>query len=172
MDALVILFVILLLATFWDYKHGKIPNYLILTGIVFGMIRLMVREDIFDIVKYIPGIILPIFLFYPVYKVGGIGAGDIKLFSVLGFYFPFMQSMFCIFTSLFLAALLSLIKMAYYQNFTERIEYLISYIKDSIILGKFHYYHKDSSTYSKTERSQIHLAFPIFLGVLVAGGII
>ena len=74
MDALVILFVILLLATFWDYKHGKIPNYLILIGIVFGMIRLMVREDIFDIVKYIPGIILPIFLFYPVYKVGGIGA--------------------------------------------------------------------------------------------------
>ena len=172
MDILAILFVILLLASLWDYKYGKIPNYLILTGMVLGAIRLMAREDIYDILKYILGIILPVFLFYPVYKVGGIGAGDIKLFSVLGFYFPFMQSMFCIFTSLFLAAFLSLIKMAYCQNFTERMEYLISYIRDSIILGKFHYYHKDSSIQGKTERNQIHLAFPIFLGVLVTGGII
>ena len=172
MDILAILFVILLLASFGDYKYGKIPNHLILTGLIAGGIRLLVREDIFDILRYLPGMILPLFLFYPIYKVGGIGAGDIKLFSLLGCYFPFMQSMVCIFASLFLAALLSLIKMAYYQNFMERMEYLFSYIKESISSGKFLYYYNTSSLNDKTERSQIHLAIPIFFGALWMGGMI
>lgn len=137
-----------------------------------GMIRLIIKEDFFHIAGYLPGILLPIVLLYPVYKVGGIGAGDIKLFSVLGFYFPFMQSLFCIFISLFLAAFLSLIKMTYYHNFTERMEYLLSYIKESITLGRFQYYHNNLSAGNKTEKTQIHLAAPIFISVLVMGGVI
>lgn len=172
MDILAILFIILLSASLWDYKHGKIPNHLILIGMAAGIMRLIVKEDLFDILAYLPGIILPVILFYPAYKVGGIGAGDLKLFSVLGFYFPFMQSMLCIFTSLFLAALLSLVKMTYYQNLTERMEYLFSYLKESILSGKFQYYYKDQENGKSSKRAQIHLAAPIFVAALLMGGVI
>lgn len=94
---LVFLLVILSLATVWDYKSGKIPNYLVIAGMGLGIVNILINENITVIFKYIPGIIFPILLFYPVYKIGGIGAGDLKLLSMLGFYFSFMEMTFCIF---------------------------------------------------------------------------
>lgn len=167
---LVFLLVILSLATVWDYKSGKIPNYLVIAGIGLGIVNILINENITVIFKYIPGIIFPILLFYPVYKIGGIGAGDLKLLSMLGFYFSFMEMTFCIFISIFLGALLSLIKMAYYHNFWERLEYLFSYLRGIIFSGKIRYY---DSTEGKEvlKKTKVHLACPILLGVLVTGGI-
>ena len=44
----------------------------------------------------LPIIILgfPIILLFPLYKIGTLGAGDLKLFSILGFYFTFFETFF------------------------------------------------------------------------------
>ena len=89
MIILLLLLLILSLAAFYDYKKGKIPNYLIVIGAIGGVFRLIILQDVFAIVGYTPGIILPLVLFYPVYKIGGMGAGDLKIFSMLGIYFSF-----------------------------------------------------------------------------------
>ena len=170
MRILVLLLVILSLATFWDYKQGRIPNIIIAVGIGLGIVNLLLDENLSAIIKHLPGIVGPIVLFYPVYKVGGIGAGDLKLLSMLGFYFSFMEMMFCIFISIFLAALLSLIKMTYHQNFLERIKYFFSYFQEVITTGNLKYYYEEE-TEEIIKRTKIHLACPILLAVLVMGGI-
>ena len=88
MRILIVLVLLLLLAAVWDYYRGKIPNALVLIGCGYGTIRLLLLGEI---LRFIPGIVSPVIVLFPLYKIGVLGAGDIKLFSVLGFYFPFMD---------------------------------------------------------------------------------
>ncbi|MBR3607303.1 MAG: prepilin peptidase [Lachnospiraceae bacterium] len=172
MIILLLLLLILSLAAFYDYKKGKIPNYLIVIGAIGGVFRLIILQDVFAIVGYTPGIILPLALFYPVYKIGGMGAGDLKIFSMLGIYFSFLPLCFCIFISMFLAALLSLVKMNYHHSFLERMEYLCLYLKKIITTGRLENYHESDLEKQERERIKVRLAVPILLAVLVTGGII
>ncbi len=169
---LLFLLLILSLAAFSDYKKGRIPNYLIFIGAIAGIFRLIILKDIFALAGHIPGILLPIVLFYPVYKIGGMGAGDLKVFSMIGIYFSFLPLCFCIFVSMFLGAFLSLIKMNYHQNFFERMEYLFSYLKKIGTTGKIEPYHEAEAFTEGREKIKIRLAVPILLAVLVTGGIV
>lgn len=154
-------------------RCGKIPNVLILSGIFIGVIQIIWRENILLSLQQIPAMIIPILFLYPIFKIGGIGAGDIKLLSLVCLYLPLTQSISCIFISLALGAILSLIKMAYYKNFKERMIYFLDYLKDLYLSGNFQYYHRNL----KEERAiphkstQVHLGGVIFIGTLLAGGV-
>ena len=169
---LLCLFVILLLAVLEDFKRKKIPNILIVAGIITGIIRIFIRDGAWEIFLYIPGIILPFSLLYPIYKIGGIGAGDIKLLSLLGFYLSFSQLIFSIFTAFLIGAILAIFKMIYYHNFLERFIYLVSYIREISKSGKIHYYKQNTEKEEAMKKTTIGLAAPIFLAVMLTGGIL
>ena len=92
MKILVVLVLLLSAAAVSDFYRGKIPNILIVIGCCYGMVRLLYHQDI---LRALPGIIFPVTVLFPLYKIGTIGAGDIKLLSMLGFYFSFMETLFC-----------------------------------------------------------------------------
>ena len=174
MKILIVLALVLCLAAVLDFYKGKIPNILILAGSCYGMIRLLYYQDM---IRHIPGILFPIIILFPLYKIGVIGAGDIKLFSLLGFHFTFMETIFCIFTAFVTGAVISAISFIRYDNFTERMTYLFSYLKECLSLGYFRYYYLDSKgkriSNIKENQSKIHLAIPIFISVLLRiGGIL
>lgn len=138
------------------------------------MIRLLYYQELF---KFIPGILFPLVVLFPLYRLGVIGAGDIKLFSMVGFYFPFMKLVYCIFTAFVLGAFFSVVSMVYYRNFSERMTYLFSYLKECIGMGQLQYYYLDSMenqiSKSMDDKSKIHFAIPIFISVLFqVGGIL
>lgn len=173
MKVLVVLVLLLFLAAVLDVYRGKIPNILMITGYCYGLIRLVYYQDI---LKSIPGILFPLIVLYPLYKIGVMGAGDIKLFSMIGFYLTFMETIFCIFTAFILAALVSVLSFIRYKNFLERMTYLFSYLKECLFTGHFRYYYLDSKgkqiSHSMESKSKIHLAVPIFLSVLLhIGGV-
>ena len=167
MKILIVLVLILFFAAVLDFYRGKIPNILILTGCCYGIIRLIYYQNI---LLHILGIIFPLIVLFPLYKIGVIGAGDIKLLSLLGFYFTFMETLFCIFTTFVLGAAISVLSFVRYGNFTERMMYLFSYLKECFSIGYFHYYYLDSkgkqSSDLKETQSKIHMAIPIFISVL------
>lgn len=157
-----------------DFYKGKIPNLLIITGCCYGWIRMIYYHDV---LKSIPGILFPIIILFPMYKIGVIGAGDIKLFSMIGFYFTFMETIFCIFTAFVLGAVFSVISMVRYENFTERMTYLFSYIKECFFKGHFLYYYSNLNENSAIDtgerKTKINLAIPICLSVLLhVGGVL
>lgn len=174
MRILIILVLLSLLAAVMDFYEGKIPNLLILTGCCYGLIRMIYYHDV---LKSIPGILFPIIVLFPIYKIGVIGAGDIKLFSMIGFYFTFMETLFCIFTSFVLGAVFSAISIVRHENFLERMTYLFSYIKECFFKGHFLYYYSnlnDNSAMQTGEgKTKINLAIPICLSVLLhVGGVL
>lgn len=174
MRILIILVLLLLAAAVLDFYRGKIPNILILIGCCYGIVRLLYHQDI---LKALPGIVFPVIVLFPLYKIGTIGAGDIKLLSMLGFYFSFMETMFCIFLAFILGAVISIISFIRYENFFERMTYLFSYLKECFDTGHLRYYYLDSQgkqiSHSAENKTKIHLAIPIFFSVLLyVGGIL
>ena len=156
-----------------DFYRGKIPNVLIAIGCCYGMVRLLYYQNI---LIALPGIIFPVIVLFPLYKIGTIGAGDIKLLSMLGFYFNFMETLFCIFISFVLGAVISIISFIRYENFFERMTYLFSYLRECFNIGHLRYYYLDSKgkqiSHSAENKSKIHLAIPIFFSVLLyVGGV-
>ena len=152
------------MAVVWDFYKGKIPNLLIAAGLMAGIINLICYHDLRTILIHIPGMIFPIILLFPLYKIGTLGAGDIKLFSLLGVYFSFMETLFCMFGAYVIGAVIALGTLLWRKNFKERIMYLIYYMKDYFSMGYFRYYYLDKH---QEEKSQIHFSLPIFLSVLL-----
>lgn len=168
MKILIILIIVLFFASLYDFRIGRIPNLLIAIGAIYGLIRVFYYQNLFS---HIPGIIFPILIFYPLFKIGTLGAGDIKLFSLIGFYVSFMESLYCIFLAFVIGAVFSLLALKQEGNLSDRITYLMSYLKDCIHQKQIHYYYIDAHgkklAKEEVERTKIHLAIPIFISVCI-----
>lgn len=168
MKILIVLVLVLFFASFWDYKKGKIPNLLIVIGFIYGWMRIFYYENF---LTHIAGIVFPILILYPFFKIGTIGAGDIKLFSLVGCYISFMESLYCMFLAFAIGAVVSFVAMRKAGNFTDRNSYLITYLKKSLSRNQFRYYYRniegEKPSEEEQKKSKIHLAMPIFISVCI-----
>ena len=82
------------IAMWSDLRTKKVPNRLILAGYLTGAILLInAPPDRLDglpdiVVRFVWRAAWPILLLYPLFLLRGLGAGDIKLFSVLSVFYP------------------------------------------------------------------------------------
>lgn len=101
MKAMMIL-TLLIAAVYFDLKTDKVPNELIVLGYLIGALTQIHAPP--DVRQFIVSVVWPIALLYPLFLIRGLGAGDIKLFSVLSvFYSPAILMQIMIF-SLFIGA--------------------------------------------------------------------
>lgn len=114
---LLVLVLVLIFASLWDYKKRKIPNLLIAVGYIYGLMRIFYYQNF---LTHILGIIVPILILYPFFKIGTIGAGDIKLFSLIGCYLSFMEVLYCMFLTFVIGAIVSLVFMQREGNFAGK----------------------------------------------------
>lgn len=164
------LFVVLILAVLWDFKTGKVPNGLIFLGMAGGILRLCSLSGLQAVLLQLGAIILPLLLLFPLFRIGVLGAGDIKLFSVMGCFFSFQEELSLIFISFLIGAILGVLFLWKNKNFRERMYYLFSYLKSILVTGHFELY----DSYGKSEASnyKIHFTLPMLLGVLLhVGGV-
>lgn len=75
------IFICAVVSDLWDYK---IRNPIIITGWVTGVFINTVTYGIYGMAYTVFCIIITIITGFPVFMAGGIGAGDIKLLSVIG----------------------------------------------------------------------------------------
>ncbi len=94
----IILLVILSLGAIDDYRRMKIDNLIILFGIISaGYFRCSLPYgDIFSLLK---DAALPVVVLFFFYCTGGLGAGDIKLISVVSLFTGFENTLYVIFFS-------------------------------------------------------------------------
>lgn len=77
------MFPVLVLSAYSDMRWKKIPNLLIMAG---GIGCLMVRfqlQGVNGIKMALFSLMFTILVFFPIFLMGGIGAGDIKLFAII-----------------------------------------------------------------------------------------
>lgn len=74
---------LLLVAAYWDRREHRIPNVLIVAGWLSALLLRCYSEGWQGIQDSIIAIVITIACGFPLFLIHGIGAGDIKLFSVI-----------------------------------------------------------------------------------------
>lgn len=78
------LLIVLAIAVCYDLRERRIPNWLILAGLSIGLATSMLAGGYRILGDSLMGALLGVFLFVPFFVLGVIGAGDAKLFGVVG----------------------------------------------------------------------------------------
>lgn len=162
--ALAILF--LVPAVICDVRTNKIPNAIIVTGYVTGLLYQGVSAGWHGILRGLLGAFLPLIVLFPVFTIRGLGAGDLKLLSVAGIFFTIYKSIYCLIFTIFFGGVFAVCKMLYQRNFIERMQYFIRYFKDVCVTGCFRKYNVETTDM----RSKIHMSVPILLAALLGIG--
>lgn len=80
------LLLLLIAAAVSDYRTHRIPNWLVLAGVLFGVIYNAVQPQFpSDTILFpLAGLGVGLLLFLPLYLVRAMGAGDVKLLAMVG----------------------------------------------------------------------------------------
>ena len=165
-----ILLLLLLAAVLMDFKHDRISNGWLLFGSMIGLYLYGLENGWLKIYMVLPAVLLSFCLLYPIYKIGALGAGDVKLFLMTGCYLTTRQVLEVLVFAFAIGAVFSLGKMYKEDNFVERMEYLFSYFIDLLRTGQWKLYEKELRLNRNKYRHRIHFSLPVCLGVLLGMG--
>ena len=144
-----------------DLQDHKIKNPLILTGYAAGFWYIIFRQGFPGIAPFFGRALLPIVLFYILFVIGVLGAGDIKLFSVLSTFLTLKETGTLIILSFVLGAAGALFKMLSTNELLARIAYFSSYASLCIRQRKLLPYARAG------KNSVIHFSVPIFISFIL-----
>lgn len=153
----------------YDYRGNRIPNRLVAVMAVWGGVWRLLDGGPPDMLFYLGEAILVMALVYPFFRIGTIGAGDVKLLGVTAGYLPFGKILMFLFVSLLVAAIFSLIKMWKEKSFSRRLRCLSRYLAKVAGSGRWQLY---PGYGAGGGAAGIHLAGPVLLGMLLyLGGV-
>ncbi|MCI9438510.1 MAG: prepilin peptidase [Lachnospiraceae bacterium] len=160
--------VLLTAACGYDYRDRRVPNYLILLTAISG-IGWRSWNGMSGVLFYLGQALLVMLLLYPFFKIGGLGAGDVKLLGVTAGYLPFEKVLAFLFCSLFVAAVISIIKMWRNHTFRDRMRYLTGYLTE-VIAGRRWQLYRDVK--GERHSAGICLSGPVLISILLyLGGV-
>lgn len=150
-----------------DIRTGKIPNALILTGYVIGWSYQIADKGILGLLVFSGGAVLPIFLLGIIYYFRMMGAGDIKLLSVLGGIMGLSQIFLCILTAILTGGIISVVLVLKRRNLKKRIWYFFDYFREYKKTKVWKSYRNLNSS-----KSHFYFTIPILISVILyVGGI-
>ena len=158
---LVVSMLLLISAVVMDLLYGKIRNKLIFLGLFIGFLLKVQEFGISGILLFLFQIIFPIFCFFLLFLTGTLGAGDIKLFSVLGGIWSFSILIYCFLFSFLTGAVFSFIKLLYHKNFFLRFQYFFQYFNGVRRTKSF-------KIYNRNPENTICFSICIFIGFCIS----
>ncbi len=167
---IIILFLVLTVAAITDLLFDKIYNEWLLGAMAVGLCYAVWKDGAAGLLRALVSMTIPFALLYPLFIIGGLGAGDVKLLSVAGCFLTIKESIWCLGLSFLLGAAISLLKMAVERNFLERMKYFLSYVVDVFNSGEWKLYEEDGRDRKKREEGKIHFSVPVLLGMVIYKG--
>lgn len=150
-------------AIFMDWRYYRIPNVCIVAGMAAGLVMTYMSDSIMGIAKAGVSMIIVFLSFYPFYLMGGIGAGDVKLFMMVCYYVKGDRLVHYLFVTMLTAAGFSVLKMVLYAESRERLFYLVRYIRKAALTGVMDEYQIDKTQ----KKSMIRLSIPAMISLLL-----
>ena len=86
----VVLVLVVVIAAVYDVRYRKIPNWLTLSGVLLGLgLNWWVGSQLgpeagFGVFRAVKGLWLAFVIYFPLYLLRGMGAGDVKLMAAVG----------------------------------------------------------------------------------------
>jgi len=161
-----VLLLVVVSAVIMDFSTGKVSNYLIIVGLIMGFFLQILSGGKEQIIYSLAGAVVPLVVLMLVFLIGGIGAGDIKLFSVIGLFLGAKGVFTCIVVAFIIGAVMSLGKILVSRNFYFYFNNLVHYVSST-------YQSQKIQIYKREKRNTIHFTLPILISVLLyMGGIV
>lgn len=148
---------------FCDIKYHKIPNKLIILGMVSSCVGRLWEKGFIGLGMSLGCMLIPFLLLFPLFVMRMIGAGDIKLFCMLAFMMTPEQIIYLLFYACLIGGIWAVIKMIRNKSFISRFLYLKNYVARSVMLGEKEKYFSKEEGY----RDTISFALPIGLSYLL-----
>lgn len=153
----------------FDYGRRKIPNWLAAAMAAAGTLFRLWCQGLLGVPWFLVQALLVMGLLYPLFQIGALGAGDVKLFGVAAGYLPFHKIFLFSFVSMLIAAVISLMKLIRGKMFRERLEIFFHYVKEVAGKGKLQPYPAKGLTGGN---AKVCLSGPILLSLLLhLGGV-
>lgn len=167
-----LLLLLLFLAAIADLKTDRIPNGFIVLGIAVGGAGGLWYHS--DLKQSVLSMLLAFLLMYPLFKIGALGAGDVKVLMMIGSFMGIGEFLTVLAASFVIGAVLSLIKLLAEHNGRERICYFLSYLSEVVRTRQWKLYGEDvAQDYERYRRNKIHFTIPVLFGVVLRiGGVI
>lgn len=163
-----LLIAIFIIAIITDMKYCKIPNLLIITGITAGLLISIANTQYSEALQSLICMAVIFVSFYPFYLLGGLGAGDIKLFMMTGCFIRNESLLSFILVTMLIGAAISIAKMIIFQESRQRLFYLGGYIRKLALTGTADNYEIDKTN----NHTIIRMAAPAFISlILMSAGI-
>ena len=119
------------------------------------------------VLEYLASALLITVLFYFVFWIGAMGAGDVKMLGVCAGFFPWNKVHYFLFFALAIAAVIALFKMYLERNMKDRLYYLGEYLWDVFRCGRWKLYFAGER---ESTRAGICMAGPGFCSALMYMG--
>lgn len=166
-----VLILLLIIAVLTDFKYDRILNGLTVFGILLGFCMRIWENGWYDILNAIFPMMLSFILLYPIYKIGGMGAGDVKLFCMIGSFVSAGRLLHLMLCSFIVGAFISAGKILSQGNWKERAQYFLSYLMDMLHDGQWKLYGDDLLQDERQYKSnKIHFALPVLISVMLEAG--
>ncbi len=146
-----------------DVQTNKISNRLIGAGLFLGFIRNLFEYGWEGSICFLIQISLPVLVFYLLFLMRVLGAGDIKLFSVISCCIGIENSIKIIFFSFIIAAVLSYIVLIRNKNLYSRLNYFFCYIRTALLTKSIEKY----DYLSDGKQNFIHFSIAVLIGFLM-----
>lgn len=156
-----VLLLLVMTAVVLDFRCYKISNRLILVGYILAFVLRFAQGGVQQILYVLWNISIPVIFLYLFYLMRVIGAGDVKLFSMIGGFVSFKEIGLCMLFSFVIGAVFSLAKMVhtgiFYQGLMDGGSYFWG-----LMSGE----RKPYTVKAMTENHVIHFSLAILLGML------
>lgn len=158
--------IFLFTACVFDYFRRRIPNVLIITYVTYGLIYEYLSMGIGGVGGYIWRLVMLVLIMFPLFRVGVLGAGDIKISAVTAAFLPLHGILYFYFYSLLIASVISVIILVKNHCLYSKLAYLMEYVKVVFMEGRINRYAvlEDASTLT------ICLSGPFFFSFLLHMG--
>lgn len=144
-----------------DLRTQKISNRLIVLGLGLGLFFQIKEYGVMGVLYFLANISFPVIVFYLLFLMHALGAGDIKLFSVIGVFLNFNGLCRCIFLAFLFGAGISLVHMIKDGSLVRRLREFMFYAGGVIRTGQISSYRRE-----RNKTDVICFSVPMLMGYL------
>lgn len=156
------LYTIVAVAVVQDLQSMRISNRLILMGLALSLMFGIILGRTSQILHIFGNMFFPVIVLYLLYLSGILGAGDIKLFSVIGGFTNLRTLVCCMLAAFVAGALIAVVKMLYNRNLKESLWQAFLYLH-GLLHGEVRSYRK-----LRQKENVMHFSVAILVGLVVA----
>lgn len=164
MQAYTVAVVILTASAACDLLTKKIPNLLIISGYITAFATMIILHGWSEAYIYLIRALVTLFILFIFYFLKALGAGDIKLFSVISIFCPTKILIKFIICSFLIAAATGVVRMLVNRELKSKIRTVVSHVMNCISTGEV------SAFVPESESSYICFSVCMLAGFIVSIG--